>query len=115
MRPLIAIVVLLNSVSAFAGQPECDGIQRWATKMAFVHLKNAGLTDGYKVDYPKTQTTRLASEKMGEDLYQQVHKVIFTEKSGKIITVITNNQASNVECSMTGVEVYLVTDTWGKQ
>lgn len=71
--------------------------------MAFVHLKNSRLTDIDLVDFTKTKTERLASEKIGKDLYRQVHHVVFTEKSGKTIEVITSNDASNAECSMSKV------------
>jgi hypothetical protein len=81
--------------------------------MAFVHLKNAGLTDNDKLDFTKTKTVRLASEKVGKDLYHQVHFVVFTEKAGGTIEVVTNNDASNEECSMSGVEVYVVSKRLG--
>ncbi|GAC1376686.1 MAG: hypothetical protein NVS3B3_16690 [Aquirhabdus sp.] len=76
--------------------------------MAFVHLKNAGLTDNYKLDFTKTKVTRLASEKIGNDLYRQIHRVIFTEKSGGTVEVITSNEASHQECSMSGVDVFVI-------
>lgn len=88
--------------------PDCSGVERWATSMAFVDLKNAGLINNETVDFTKTRTVRLASERIGDDLYIQIHNVIFTEKSGKKIEVITKNNASNDECSMSSVDVFLV-------
>ena len=76
--------------------------------MAFVHLKNAGITTNDKVDFSKVKAVRLASEKIGKDLYRQVHRVTFVEKSGNIIEVVTSNDVSNEECSMSGVDVYVV-------
>ena len=81
--------------------------------MAFVHLKNAGLTDNYRLDFTKTQTVRLASEKIAPDLFRQVHLARFAEKSGGTIEVITVSDASNEECSMGGVEVYVVSRRLG--
>ncbi|MFZ3037429.1 MAG: hypothetical protein WA112_09190 [Rugosibacter sp.] len=81
--------------------------------MAFAHLKNAGLTDNDKLDFTKTQTVRLASEKIGKDLYRQIHHVVFTEKAGGKIEVITSNDASNVECSMSGVQVFVISRRLG--
>ena len=81
--------------------------------MAFVHLKNAGITTNNKIDFNKTKTIRLASEKIGNDLYRQIHHVIFTEKSNNIIEVITNNEASSVECSMSSVKVYVIKNKIG--
>lgn len=68
----------------------------------------AGITDNEKVDWSKTVAKRIASEKIGSDLYHQVYLVRFTEKSGKVIEAIAVHDASSVECSMSGVEVFLV-------
>ena len=95
--------------------PDCAGVQRWATTMAFVHLKNAGLTDNDRLEFSKTKTTRLASEQIGSDLFRQVHRVVFSEKSGSVIEVITVNDASREECSMSGVDVFLVSKRLGGQ
>lgn len=82
--------------------------------MAFVTLKNQGITDNDKVDFSKTQAVKLASEKIGkdkdhhEDLYRQVQSVKFTEKSGNVIEIITINDATQSECSMGSVEVYVI-------
>jgi len=61
--------------------------------MAFVHLKNAALTDNDKLDFTRTKTERIASEAIGKGLYRQVHHVTFFEKSGRTIDVITVNTA----------------------
>ncbi|MBL1259768.1 MAG: hypothetical protein COB33_004445 [Thiotrichaceae bacterium] len=88
--------------------PECSGVERWATNMAFVKLKNAGITSNESLDFHKTKTTRLASENIGNNLYTQIHFIVFTEKSGKKIEVVTKNMASNEECSMSDVEVFVI-------
>ncbi len=106
---LISIILLALFPSvAFTKDPDCTGVDRWPTNMAFVHLKNAGLTDNYKIDFTKTKTIKLASEKIGKNLYRQIHYVTFTEKSGNTIEVITINDASDEECSMSDVEVFVV-------
>lgn len=76
--------------------------------MAFVHLKNDGLIQNETTDFAKTTVVRVASEKIGKDLYRQVHKITFFDKSGHKIEVITVNDASHVECSMSGVEVFVI-------
>jgi hypothetical protein len=81
--------------------------------MAFVHLKNAGITTNEKIDFKMTTTTRLASEKIGKDLYRQIHHVTFTEKAGKTIEVITSNEASSEECSMSGVKIFVISQHLG--
>ena len=81
--------------------------------MAFVHLKNAGLTDNDKVDFKKTKTVRIASEEVRKGVFRQVHRVTFLEKSGKSIEVITVNDVSKVECSESGVEAFVVSQKLG--
>jgi hypothetical protein len=86
--------------------PDCSG--GWPTNMAFVHLKNAALADNDSIDFSRTKTVRLASEKIGKDLWHQVYRVVFTKKSGDTIEAIAVHNASQEECSMTGVEVFAV-------
>jgi len=81
--------------------------------MAFVHLKNASVTDNQKIAFNKTQVKRLASEKLKQDLYHQIHLVTFHEKGGRTIQVITANDASSDECSAGPVDVYVVSSHLG--
>lgn len=112
---LIAVFVIVIPSFATAKDPDCAGVDRWPTSMAFVHLKNAGITTNENIDFKKTKTTRLASEKVGEDLYRQIHLITFTEKSGNTISVITSNEASSEECSMSGVDVFVVSRHLGEK
>lgn len=115
MKILIAIVLLtMIPMLAAAKDPDCSGVDQWPTSMAFVHLKNAGITTNEKIDFKKTKTTRLASEKVGKNLYRQIHQVTFTEKSGNKLSVITSNEASSEECSMSGVDVFVVSRHLGE-
>ena len=110
-RLLVALLLLSTSVIAqsqsekVAG-PDCSG--RWPTIMAFVHMKNAGLADNASIDSSKTTTVRIASEKKGKNLWHQVYHVTFTKKSGDVLEAIAVHDASLEECSMTGVEVFVV-------
>lgn len=114
MKSLLGLGVLLAlPVTALASNPQCDGTGNWATSMAFVNLKNAGLISNDTTDFSKTRTVRIASERIGKDLYRQVHDVTFIEKSGKAVEVITVNDASHEECSMSGVKVYVVSQDLG--
>ena len=110
---LLAFILALFSSVVFAGNPKCDGPNNWAANMAFVHLKNAGLVHNETTDFTKTKVVRIASEKIGKDLYRQVHLVTFMEKSGEKIKIIMVNDASQEECSMSGVEVFLVSKMFG--
>jgi hypothetical protein len=107
LRKASLLVVYLPLIAS-AKTPDCSGTDRWPTNMAFVHLSNAGITSNEKVDFTKTKTIRLASEIRGKDLYRQIHQVTFFEKSGSTIQVITSNDVSSEECSMSGVDVYVV-------
>jgi hypothetical protein len=88
--------------------PDCSGVGHWATMMTLAHLKNAGLIDPKDVDPAKTKTVRVASEKTGKDLWRQVYRVTFTTKSGDVVDAIAVHDASNEECSMSGVDVFLI-------
>ena len=116
-RVKLSIIIALLCLSgglAFAGSPNCTGVDSWATNMAFVHLKNAGLTDNDRLDFTKTKVVLLASEKIGKDLYRQLHLVTFTQKTGENIEVITSNDASHQECSMSGVQVFVISKRLGE-
>jgi len=84
----ITLPVLAQSKTVGSHGPDCSG--GWPTNMAFVHLKNEGITTNDKIDFSKTNYVR------------------FTEKSGNSIEAIAVHDASPEECSMTGVEVFVV-------
>lgn len=104
----VSVPVIAQSPTGKAHGPDCSG--RWPTTMTFVHLKNAGLADNSAIDFSKTKTVRVASEKIGNDLWRQVYHVTFTKKSGDAIDAIAVHDASQEECSMSGVEVFVVSN-----
>lgn len=99
-------------VMALAGNPDCSAPDNYAASVVFGYLKNNGLTTNNKIDWNRTKVTELAHQKIGKDLYKQVHLVIYMEKSGKKFAVIAINDASSQECSMTGPDLYLVSEYW---
>lgn len=108
---LFALLVANFSASGYAQAakahgPDCSG--GWPTNMTFVLLKNAGLANNNNIDFSKTKTVRLASERVGKDLWRQVYRVTFTRKSGSRIEAIAIHNASREECSMSDVEIYVV-------
>jgi hypothetical protein len=105
---LIPLLLVTTNLFAQEAHPNCLGIERWATSMAYATLKNDGAVSPETVDFSKTVTKRIASEKIGDDLYKQVHHITFTLKSGSTIQVITVNNASSEECSMSDVDVYII-------
>ncbi|MEW8693751.1 MAG: hypothetical protein AB2535_22180 [Candidatus Thiodiazotropha endolucinida] len=114
-RFLLGILPII-STCILAESPDCES---WPTNMAFVHLKNAGITTNDLIEFDKTEVVKLLSgldrydEQHNINIHRQIHRITFHEKTGKEITVITVNDASVVECSMSGVEVYVVTDKLG--
>ena len=98
--------MLAQSPSDKTHGPDCSG--HWPTIMTFVHLKNAGLADNSNIDFSKTQTVRVASEKIVKGLWHQVYHVTYTKKSGEVIDAIAVHDASEQECSETGVEVFVI-------
>lgn len=98
---------------ALARTPDCTNPDAWPAGMTFTHLKNAGVINNDTLDFKKTKVTRLASEKVGRDLYRQVHLVRFFKISGESILAIAINEVSSQECSMSNVDAYLVSSRLG--
>lgn len=105
--------LILFPLAAYASHPKCDGPENWAASMAFTHLKNAGMLDNETVDFASTKVGRIASEKLSDGLFVQVHQVVFSKLDGSAVTVITKNKASNSECSEGPVTVYVVNKVLG--
>jgi hypothetical protein len=112
VRLFCVLILVVSTYSAAqsavekAHGPDCSG--GWPTKMAFALLKNAGLVDNSSIDFSQTRTLRLASEKTGKDLWHQVYQVTFIKNSGDALETIVVHDASVEECSMSGVEVFVV-------
>ena len=113
MRAVLLLFIFATSSSAIAADPQCSGVDNWASNMAFVHLKNAGITNNDNVVWGQRKVVRLASEKIGKDLYRQVHRVTFPQTDGSVIEVITVSDASQDECSMSDVDVFVVSQHLG--
>ena len=103
-----AAFFLFLGTTAYGKSPDCTHPDAWPAGMAFAQLKNAGVLDSDTLDFTKTKVTRLASEKIGKTLYRQVHLVRFVKKSGEATEAITVNDVSHQECSMSDVDVYVV-------
>ncbi len=61
-----------------------------------------------EIGFTKSKTTCLASENIGKDLWHQVYFVTFFKRSGDEIQTVVVHDASMEECSMTGVQFYVV-------
>ena len=95
--------------------PDCTDPDTWPAAMAFTYLKNANLTDADHLDFTKTKVSRLASEEIGRGMYRQIHLVHFSRMVGGSISVITSNEVANEECSMSDVDVYVISRILGTQ
>jgi hypothetical protein len=103
--------MLLSAIPAAAQTgkthgPDCAG--GWPTNMAQAALKNAGILKNEDIDFSKTKTVRLASEQLQKDLWRQVYVVTFIKKSGEVLQAIAVHNASSEECSITEVQVFVV-------
>ena len=98
----------LYAVSLFDIIPRQGEDWRFKKRRIPARLKNAGLIDNRSIDFSKTKTVRIASEEVGKDLWHQVYYVTFTKKAGDVIDTIVVHDASSEECSMSGVEVFVV-------
>jgi hypothetical protein len=96
----------------FAGSP--PGCKSWPTNIAIVYLKNAGMTDPIKLDESKTHAVRIASERIGKDLWRDVYDIKFYEHGGRSFEVITSSEASSQECSMSAPTVWVVSQKLGE-
>lgn len=105
MRMLLIIFFLTNLQ---AHDSYCSSINSFATSTAYVVLKNLNIVNPKNIDYDKTKTVLLSSQKIGDDLDKEIHHITFYKKNGKKVEVITVNDTSSEECSMSGVDVYLI-------
>ena len=103
---LLGFVLMLSIVQA--DDSYCSSIHAFATSTAYVVLKNQNLVGPENIEYDKTKTVLLSSQKIGDDLYKEIHHITFFRKDGKTVEVITLNDTSSEECSMSGVDVYLI-------
>ena len=110
---LSAAVLMIVSFQAVAAVPDCTSAEAWPASMAFATLKNAQLLDNDNVDFSKTRVVRLSSGNVGKNVYKQIHDVTFILKSGDRVEAITRNDASSDECSMSAVDVYVISKHLG--
>lgn len=76
--------------------------------MAVTYLQNDGLVLRGGVDSKSVQSTLLSIQPLGKGLYSQIWQLIITPNDAAPITVITRNTFSTEECSLSGVDVWVV-------
>lgn len=92
--------------------PTCTSIHAYPAGIAETTLVNAGVADRSTLDYDNIQVVRLASERLAEDRWMQVHHITFHQRIGEPIHVITVNDVSSRECSESRANVYLLREAW---
>ena len=106
MKKLLLVTLLaVLPILSFAKGPDCHS---WPMNMSEVWLQNAGIVAIEKLNESKTKITLLASEKKAKGLYTQIYHFIFYDTTGNTYEIITNSDASYEECSMSDVDVYLI-------
>lgn len=113
---LLCVTAFALTASAFtaAPQPDCAHPEGWPASVAFGFLRDDSQIDTGRIDGNKTKVTRLASEQTGEDAFVQIHLVqFFGQDSEPVVRVITVNEAASDECSLSSVDVYVVTEKMG--
>ena len=106
MKKLLLVTLFaVLPILSFAKAPYCVS---WPMNMSEVWLQNAGIVDIKNLDESKTKLTLLASEKKAKGLYTQIYHFIFYDTTGNTYEIITNSDASYEECSMSGVDIYLI-------
>ena len=108
---LAGLCVAFLSASPALADPKCAGPENWPAGMTFTQLKNAGVLVNDEVDFSRTAVQQIASQRIGKDLYRQVFKLAFHLKNGRLVQAIAVSDASNEECSMSGVTVYRIADS----
>jgi hypothetical protein len=107
---VVSFAAAVLSGSRAMADPKCDGPNHWPASMTFVQLKNAGVLVNKQVDFTRTTSVMIASQRIKPDLYRQVFKVTFILKDGKAVRAIAVSDASSDECSISDVTVYRIAD-----
>ena len=90
----LAAAIILSTAPAFAKDPDCGGPNHLPAAMVFVAMKNAKIVTNDQIDFSRTRVTRLASEKIGPDLWRQVHLVQYFRRDGSALEAIAVSDSS---------------------
>jgi hypothetical protein len=99
---------LATGATGASADPQCGGANHWPASMTFVQLENAGVVRNEDIDFSRTTSEQIVSQKIAPDRWRQVFKVTFRRKTGGEVAAIAISDASSGECSMGDVTVYRV-------
>jgi hypothetical protein len=101
----LLILLVLSPILSFSKAPDCHN---WPMNMAEAWMQNAEIVDIPSLDESKTKIKLLALGKKKKGLYTQIFHFVFYDRKGNSYEVITKNEASDDECSMSDVDSYLI-------
>ncbi|MCO6518702.1 hypothetical protein [Snodgrassella sp.] len=101
----LLILLVLSPILSFS---KATGCHSWPMNMTEAWMQNAEIVDIPNLDESKTKITLLALGKKKKGLYTQIYHFIFYDRKGNSYEVITKNEASDDECSMSDVDSYLI-------
>jgi hypothetical protein len=105
---LVAAALAGLGASPASADPDCAGANHWPANMTVAQLKNAGVFRNEDIDFRRTTSDQIASERTGPDRWRQVFKVTLHRKDGGEVAAIAVSDASSGECSMGDVTVYRI-------
>lgn len=114
MRKLL-VLLSMTPAMCFAKLPAGLPCASWPTNVAEVKLQNAGVFKITQLDESKTKAVPIAIQSIGKDLYRQVFDITLYAHSGEKFHVVTVNNASSTECSMSDVDIYVVSQKFNAQ
>jgi hypothetical protein len=103
-----AAALAAGAAPAARADPDCSGPDHWPANMTLAQLKNAGVIRSPEIDFERTASREIASQKIAPDRWRQVFEVTFHRKDGGKIEAIAVSDASSGECSMGEVTVYRI-------
>ena len=81
---------------------------RYPMNVVQVWLKNSKIIDISNLNFDKTMGEKLSSEKIRRNLWNNIFHFVFVDNNNNSYEIITRNIASNEECSISDVEIYMI-------
>ena len=112
-RLLIFFIVSCISMPVLAEMHHVDennnnDCHRYPMKVSKGWLQNNNIVSIQDLNLDKTMGEKLSSEKIKKNLWNNVFRFIFIDKSNNKYELITRNVASDEECSISDVEIYMI-------
>ena len=116
MKYIIAILIFsVLSNNAYAIEPDCANAKGWARPLGYLYFNKSKLLENENFDHTKLSVTRLASERINDNLYHQVHHFAYSKNNGAVVSIIItndayteNSDASILRCPVGSVNAYVI-------